>query len=72
MSARDKAFGLICCLLAVLMGVIYFYAIYGGYGLYALYIVVSLMVLLILGVLFWIGYTIATTPSIEEIEKAAK
>lgn len=75
MSGRDTAFGAFTCLIAILLGVVYFAAMFGilaGYALLAMEVVVSLGVLVILGIIFWVGYTIATTPSIEEIEKAAR
>lgn len=76
MAARDKVFGGILCLIAVLLAIAYLYAVLpgtpGAYTLIAIEIVVSVGFLVFLSVLFWIGYTIASTPSIEEVEKAAR
>ncbi|MFH1425042.1 MAG: transcriptional regulator [archaeon] len=74
MSGRDKAFGAIMCLVAILLGALYFWALFspGYWSLYAVYTVVSVLVLGVFGIMFWVGYTIATTPSIQEVEKAAK
>ena len=72
MAARDKAFGAILAILAVLLGAVYGYALFFGFALLALEIVVSLGLAAILLIVIWMGYTIATTPSIEEIEAAVK
>ena len=72
MSGRDKAFGGILCLLALVIGVAYFYALFTPYWVWVLKAVLSVFMIIILVVIFWVGYTIATTPSIEEIEKGAK
>lgn len=70
MATRDKIFGIIICLLALVLGGVYAYALFGpgGYALLAIEIVVSLGFLAVLVIMFWVGYTIITTPSIEEIE----
>lgn len=74
MAARDKVFGGILCIVAVLIAIVYLYALFGpgGYALWAIEIVVTIGLLVFLGILFWVGYTIASTPSIEEVEKAAR
>jgi len=70
MTARDTIFGVILCLLALVLGGVYFYALLGpgGYALLAIEIVVSIGLVGALLLMFWVGYTIVTTPSIEEIE----
>ncbi|MDP7282598.1 MAG: hypothetical protein QF475_03110 [Candidatus Undinarchaeales archaeon] len=83
MSARDKLFGGILCLLTLLITLVYFYVIspWGGpinvwfftltpFLLFE--IVISLIFAFGMLILFWIGYTIMTTPSIEEIENKSK
>ena len=77
MSLRDKIVGGILCLLSVLFAVVYFYVLFVGpvwflNPLILLEIVVSLFFVFGLVMIFWIGYTIITTPSIEEIKKTAK
>jgi len=77
MSLRDKIFGGILCILALFIAVIYFYVLFVGpvwflNPLILLEIVVSLFFGFGIIIVFWIGYTIATTPSIEEIEKSSK
>ncbi|MDP7282171.1 MAG: hypothetical protein QF475_00835 [Candidatus Undinarchaeales archaeon] len=78
MSARDKLFGGILCLLALLVGVVYFVVLINGpttfwfftlSPLLALEIVVSVFFVFAVIVMLWVGYTIMTTPSIEDIEK---
>lgn len=72
MSGRDKAFGGVMIIGALLTAVIYFWALLGGFALWAMEIVVSTIVVITMFVAAWIGYTIATTPSIEEIEAVAR
>jgi hypothetical protein len=72
MSGRDKAFGGTMVVIALLLAVIYFWALFGGFALWAMEIVVSIFTIVILMMVGWVGYTIATTPSIEEIEAAAR
>lgn len=72
MGARDKVFGIVMCVLAVLIGVVYFYMIFTPLWWTALRFVVSTGVLIVLGILFWVGWTIARTPTVEEIEAAGK
>jgi len=77
MSLRDKIFGGILCILALFIAVTYFYVLFVGpvwflNPLILLEIVVSLFFVFGIIIVFWIGYTIATTPSIEEIEKSSK
>jgi len=73
MAVRDKIFGSIISLLAILLAVIYVYAmVWGGYALLAVQIVVTLGFLTFLAIVFWVGYTIVTTPTIEEIQKKKK
>ena len=77
MSLRDKIFGGILCILALFIAAIYFYVLFVGpvwflNPLILLEIVVSLFFVFGIIIVFWIGYTIATTPSIEEIEKSSK
>jgi len=77
MSLRDKIFGGVLCLLALLISVVYFYVLFVGpvwllNPLLVLEIVVSLFFIFGIIVVFWIGYTIMTTPSIEELEKKSK
>ncbi len=73
MAARDKAFGGLLSLIAILLAVIYLYAmIWGGYALLAVQVVVTIGFLVIMAMVFWMGYTIMTTPTIEELEKRSK
>lgn len=74
MSARDAVFGAIMCIVAILLGIIYLFALFGpgGYALWAIEIVVSVGFLIVLAIMFWIGWTILKTPSIEELEKVSK
>jgi len=77
MSARDKIFGGILCLLTLLLAGVYFYVLFVGpvwflNPLLVLEIVVSLFFVFGLIIVFWIGYTIMSTPSIEELEKSSK
>ncbi|MFO7872128.1 MAG: hypothetical protein R6U26_00625 [Candidatus Undinarchaeales archaeon] len=72
MAARDKIFGGLLSLLAVLVAVIYFYGMWYGYALLAVQVVVSVIFIGLMAMIFWMGYTIATTPTIEEIKKRKK
>jgi len=77
MSLRDKIFGGILSLLALLVAGVYFYVLFVGpiwylNPLLLIEIVVSLFFVFGVIIVFWIGYTIMTTPSIEEIEKSSK
>lgn len=77
MSLRDKIFGGILCIISLLVAAVYFYVLFVGpvgflNPLLLLEIVVSLFFVFAVIVVFWIGYTIATTPSIEELEKSSK
>ena len=73
MAVRDKVFGGLLSLMAVLLAVIYLYAmIWGGYALLAVQTVVTIGFLVIMVMLFWIGFTIVKTPTIEEIQKRKK
>ncbi|MFH1450513.1 MAG: transcriptional regulator [archaeon] len=76
MSLRDKLFGGLLCLLSLVIAAVYFYVLFVGPvwmldPLLVLEIVVSLFFVFGIIVVFWIGYTIMTTPSIEEIEKSS-
>ena len=72
MAGRDKVFGALISIGAVIVGILYFWALVGGFALWAMEIAVSTGVVIFLAMLLWIGITIATTPSIEEIEAAAR
>ena len=72
MAGRDKVFGALVSIAALILGVLYFWALVGGFALWAMEIAVSIGVVIFLGMMLWIGVTIATTPSIEEIEAAAR
>jgi|TARA_Y100000034_G_C6910483_1_gene424545 hypothetical protein len=78
MSVRDKLFGGILCLLTLVVAVMYFFVLYNGpttfifftlSPLLVLEIVVSIFFVFAVIVMFWVGYTILTTPSIEDIKK---
>lgn len=72
MAGRDKVFGALISIGAVIVGMLYFWALVGGFALWAMEIAVSTGVVIFLAMVLWIGITIATTPSIEEIEAAAR
>lgn len=80
MSLRDKIFGGLLCLLSLVVAAGYFFVLYNGpttipylnltiSPLLALEMVVSVFFVFAAIVVFWVGYTIMTTPSIEDIEK---
>ena len=72
MSGRDKAFGGVMIIIALLIGAIYFWALLGGFALWAMEIVVSTIVVMTVLIMAWVGFTISTTPSIEEVEAVAR
>ena len=73
MAIRDKVFGGLLSLVSVLAAVIFIYAmVWGGYALLAVQVVVTIGFLSGLAIVFWIGHTIITTPTIEEIQARGK
>lgn len=72
MAARDKIFGGLLSFIALLVMTVYFFGMWYGFALLAVQVVVSLIFVGLMLMLFWIGYTIATTPTVEEIKAKRK
>ena len=78
MGTQDKFFGGIISLVSVLIIVAWVYVMWGTQDVIsdmkftAIKILTTIIVVGFMLVVLWIGYTIATTPSIEELEAHAR
>ncbi|HIJ98513.1 TPA: transcriptional regulator [archaeon] len=74
MAAQDKAFGFLLSVISVLIIVAWVYVMWGTEDILktnqwlAIKIFATVLLVVIMLIVLWVGYTIATTPSIEEIE----
>ena len=65
---KDRFIGAAILLASVLVAIAYALLLYFGYGSTLTVILVSVALYILLGIVGWIGWTIATTPSPKPIE----
>jgi hypothetical protein len=69
---KDKLAGAGILLASVLVAIAYALLIYFGYGSTLVIILVSVALYILLGIVGWIGWTMATTPSPKSIEAGSE
>ncbi|MFQ6130188.1 MAG: transcriptional regulator [Candidatus Hadarchaeaceae archaeon] len=63
-----RAIGASITLICIVLAIVYLLLFYLGYGWQLIAIVVSIATFVVIGILGWIGWTMATTPSLKPAE----